>query len=314
MCTERYVNPFTDFGFKLLFGTPANKEFLIEFLNSILDCEERIVDISYNNTEVFGKTPEDRRAVYDLYCSTDDGSHIIVEMQNAYQRFFMDRTVCYSSFAMQAAARRGEWDYRLPKIYTVAFLNFSMDEYVGDPAYKHTVRLTDTETKKVFFDKLTYIYLEMPKFNKELDCLDGFADCWLYVIKNLALLNERPVELRDKVFERFFRAAEIAKFSPEQRVAYETSLKIMRDYNNTVKSAEEKGETRGREEGREEGLEEGLKKGRAEGRAEGRTEMSLKIARNLIALNFPLEEIALATGLSEREIERLVQSGENQKS
>lgn len=214
MCNERYVNPFTDFGFKLLFGTPANKEFLIAFLNSLLESEEEIVDISYNNTEIFGKTPDDRKAVYDLYCETTSGSHIIVEMQNAYQRYFLDRTIYYSSFPMQAAAKRGEWDYRLPPIYTVSFLNFNIGDFATDPNFKHVVRLMDVDTKRVFYNKLTYIYLEMPKFDKGVDDLHGYADCWLYVIKNLALLNERPKELREKVFERFSVPRKSQKLQP----------------------------------------------------------------------------------------------------
>ena len=286
MCTEKYVSPFTDFGFKLLFGTPANKEFLMAFLNSILDCKSPIEDISYDNTEVFGKTLDDRRAVYDLYCRTEDGSHIIVEMQNAYQRYFLDRTIYYSTFPIQAAARKGEWNYRLPPVYTVAFLNFSMDDYLGNPDYKHVCRLTDLDSHRVIYDKLTYIYLEMPKFNKDIDDLHGYADQWMYIIKNLEKLNEKPARFREKVYERFFRAAEIARFSLEQRTAYETSLKIMRDYNNTISSAEYKGYSAGKEEGME----------------EGSKMKAIEIARNLKRLGIPTDEIARATGLPESEI------------
>lgn len=293
MCTERYVNPFTDFGFKLLFGTPANKEFLIGFLNAIIDCPNQIVDISYNNTEVFGPTPDERKAVYDLYCETSDGSHIIVEMQNAYQRYFLDRTIFYSSFPIQAATKRGEWDFRLPRIYTIAFLNFGMSEYVDDPAYKHVVQLMDTHTHRVFFDKLTYIYLEMPKFNKEVDDLHGYTDCWMYIMKNLALLDEKPERFRDKVFERFFRVAEIARFNNEQRIAYKTSLKIMRDYNNTIHSAEEKG------------VERGIALGREEGREEGRLKEKNEIARKLLQLGLPDTQICESTGLTESELQQL---------
>lgn len=301
MCKERYVSPFTDFGFKLLFGTPANKEFLIQLLNALLDTPVPIVNISYNNTEVFGKPPDDRKAVYDLYCTTADSSHIIVEMQNAYQRYFLDRTVYYSSFAMQAAAKKGQWDYRLPPIYTVAFLNFCMDEYADTPAYKHVSKLMDTETNRVFYDKLTYIYIEMPKFDKDIDDLQGHAETWLYIIKNLALLDDKPSVLRGKVFERFFREAEIARFSPEKRLAYETSLKIMRDYNNTVTSAEWKGEVKGRAEG----LAEGRAEGRAEGIAEGMDRAKEDIARKLISLGLSDSDIIAATGLSKEEITKL---------
>ncbi|MDE6650153.1 MAG: Rpn family recombination-promoting nuclease/putative transposase, partial [Muribaculaceae bacterium] len=128
MCTEKYVYPFTDFGFKLLFGSAENREFLISFLNSLLGRDDEIVEITYRNTEMFGISADDRKAVYDIYCETSSGDHLIVEMQNAYQRYFLDRTIFYSSFPMQEAAKKGDWDYRLPSIYTVSFTNFAMPD------------------------------------------------------------------------------------------------------------------------------------------------------------------------------------------
>lgn len=281
MCTEKYIYPFTDFGFKLLFGLVENKEFLISFLNSLLGRDDEIVDITYKNTEMFGISADDRKAVYDLYCETSSGAHIIVEMQNAYQRYFLDRTIFYSSFPMQEAAKNGDWDYCLPSIYTVSFMNFTMPDSPCDPDFKHVVKLTDISTGQVFYDKLTYIYLEMPKFNKELDELESLSDHWLYVIKNLARLDEKPKELREKIFERFFRVAEIAGFSREKRMAYEASLKNMRDYVNTISAAEEKGE----------------KKGRAEEARE--------IARKLKDLGLSADKISSTTSLTESEISRL---------
>ncbi|MCM1111031.1 MAG: Rpn family recombination-promoting nuclease/putative transposase [Clostridium sp.] len=309
MCKEKFVDPFTDFGFKLLFGNNKNKEFLIAIINSLLELEHDVVDITYNNTEIFGKSADDRKAVYDLYCTTSDGSHIIVEMQNAYQRYFADRTVYYSSFLVQAAAKSGKWDYRLPPIYTIAFLNFKLDSYLGNPDYKHTIRLTDIRTSEVFYDKLTFIYLEMPKFNKEIDNLNGYADVWLYLIKNLVKLNERPAEFRGKIFERFFRNAEIARFTPEQRAEYESSLKNMRDYNNTINDAAARSRAEGIAKGLEKGRAEGLEKGRAEGlelgRAEGEHKKAIEIARKMISLGLSATEIAGATGLPETEIDNL---------
>lgn len=275
MCTERYINPFTDFGFKLLFGTPANKEFLIQILNSLFEGEHEITDISYNNTEIFGKSPDDRKAVYDLYCTTSTGDHIIVEMQNAYQRHFLDRTIFYSTFPIQAVAEKGVWDYKLPPIYTIAFLNFNMPQYVEVPKFKHVMRLMDVDTKQVFYDKLTYMYIELPKFNKDIDDLHQFSDFWIYLLKNLMLLNERPARFREKVFERFFRVAEIARFTPEERLAYEISLKNLRDYNNTIRTSEEVGI----EKGIGMGIGMGIEKGIGIGIEKGIKEQAISTAR-----------------------------------
>ncbi|MCC8037724.1 MAG: Rpn family recombination-promoting nuclease/putative transposase, partial [Bacteroidales bacterium] len=256
MCTERYIHPFTDFGFKRLFGNEHHKEFMIDFLNSLLEDEEPIKDITYMNTERLSRVTGERNAIFDIYCTTDAGTHFIVEMQNAYQPYYADRSIFYSTFPMHEIAQKGDWDFRLPKIYTVSFLNFNMPEFEGNPEAKHVVKLTDTTTGKVFSNKVTYIFLEMKKFTKEIEELETNVDKWLYVIKNMNQLDEFPARLKSALLERFFQAAEVFAFSKAERYAYEGSLKNMRDYNNTMRA----------------GIDKGYKEGHAEGRAEGRAE------------------------------------------
>ena len=169
-CKKRYINPYTDFGFKKLFGTEMNKDLLISFLNALFKGQEVITDIRYLPSEHFGQYGN-RRAIFDVYCENENGDNFIVEMQNAYQQFYKDRSVFYATFPIQDQAMTGEdWGYDLKKVYTVGILNFEFkeDEYSPDCLH-HEVKLMDTETKKVFYDKLTFIYLEMPKFNKTED-------------------------------------------------------------------------------------------------------------------------------------------------
>ncbi len=282
MCTERYIDPFTDFGFKRMFGSDRCKGYLINFLNSLLGDEDKIVDITYRNTEQLGLLPGDRNAIYDLYCTTDKNGHIIVEMQNSKQKFFIDRAVYYSTFPIQKAAEPGsEWNYQLPKVYMVAFLNFVMGDYAECPNYKHDVKLVDVATGNVFYQKLNYIFLEMPKFIKSEEELSDRQEDWLYVIKNLAKLPEIPERLNDELFQSFFHLAEVSKLSPEEYEAYEISLKRQRDNHNVVVTARE------------------------EGREEGRAEEKLTMAQNLKRLGIPLETIAEASGLSIEEIRNL---------
>jgi len=155
------------------------------------------------------------------------------------------------------------------------------------------VKLMDVEDKHVFYDKLTYVYLEMPKFSKTEDELVSMYDKWLFVLKNLTRLMERPAALQERVFTRFFEQAEIARFTPDESRIYEESLKQYRDLRNVVSSAER----RGREEGREEG--------RAEGRAEGIEENKRDNARKMKALGLSPDVIAQVTGLTVKEIDRL---------
>ena len=282
---ERYVNFYTDFAFKKLFGTEMNKDLLISFLNALLQGREVVLDINYLNTEHLGTQEYDRRAVFDVYCKNDKGEVFLVEMQKGEQQFFKDRSIYYSTFAIREQAPRGEWNYELKGVYTIGILNFCFDkEREGN--YYHEVKLMDTATKEVFYDKLVFIYLEMPKFTKQENELESLFDKWLYVIRNLAALMERPRVLQEKVFAHLFEAAEIAKFSRVERYEYEESLKAYRDWFSVMATAELRGEERRKEKG----LKEGLEKGRIEER--------LRNARGLKARGVDADIIAQVTGLS----------------
>lgn len=295
---ERYINPYTDFGFKLLFGTPMNKDLLIGFLNSLLHLEHEITDVTYLNTEHLSMAEWDRKAVFDVYCENTVGEKFIVEMQKAGQKFFKDRSVYYASFPIREQAKRGDWDYELKAVYTIGILNFVFDEDRDDENYfHHEVKLMDVHRKEVFYDKLTFIYLEMPKFRKSEDELVTPFDKWMFVLHNLSRLLERPAALQERVFTRLFETAEIAKFTPRKRMEYEESLKVYRDLTNVIDTAKWKG----REEGRKEGREEGRKEGREEGIKKGK----LEDAENLLRLGVSPEIISKATGLSLKAINDL---------
>ena len=163
----RYINPFTDFGFKRLFGAEANKDLPIDFLNELLAGEERIRDPTYLDTERLSRRPEDRKAIYDLYCENKEGERFIVELQNAPQFYFKDRSLYYSTFPIQEQAPKGKWDYELKAVYTIGILNFDLKDTIGAPEkYLHRVKLVELETQQVFYDKLTlstWKRLSLPK-------------------------------------------------------------------------------------------------------------------------------------------------------
>ena len=240
---ERFINPYTDFGFKKLFGTEMNKDLLISFLNALFNNSEReIEDVQYLNGENLGDGYGDRRSVFDVYCMTKDGSRFIVEMQKAEQTYFKDRSVYYATTPIRQQAPKGKWDYHLEDVYTVGILNFEFpnDEYPAD-SYRHEVKLKDVEDNHVFYDKLTFVYLEMPKFNKTEDELETMFDKWMFVLRNLSRLLERPKALQDRIFQRLFDQAEIAKYSDAERRLYEASQKEYWDYTSTLETAERKG-------------------------------------------------------------------------
>lgn len=284
---DRYINPFTDYGFKRLFGEEPNKDLLIDFLNELLRDEQgEIVQLSYLKTEMLGDTEVDRRAIFDLYCENEKGEKFIVELQKSKQNFFKDRALYYSTFPIREQAKRNDWNFELKAIYTIGILDFVFDEDKNDPdKFFYKVKLKDIETDKVFYDKLTFIYLEMPKFNKTLDELESHFDKWMYVLKNLKNLQRIPEKLQEKVFDKLFSTAELAKLTYEEVLSYEQSLKYYRDLQNSIDTSFS--------EGMEKGIEKGLKKG------------AQTIAINLLKLGLPLEDIAESTGLTIEEIKAL---------
>lgn len=282
--TEKYINPFTDYGFKRLFGEEPNKDLLMDFLNELLREEQgQIVELTYLKNENLSTTEFNRKAVFDLYCTNDKGEKFIVELQKTKQKFFKDRTLYYSTFPIREQAKRGsEWDFELKKVYTIAILDFIFDEDKNQPdKFRYDVKLSDIETNKVFYDKLMFIYLEMPKFNKTESQLKTRFDKWLYVLKNLHKLDRVPDNLRETIFLKLFETAEIARFTPEEYQYYEDSLKYYRDIKNSLDTARE------------------------EGRVEGETEEKIKIAKTAIREGLPDEVIMKLTGLSKQEINNL---------
>jgi predicted transposase/invertase (TIGR01784 family) len=311
---ERYINPFTDFGFKKIFGEEANKDLLIDFLNELLHETGPIVDLTYLKNEHLGSAQEDRKAIFDLYCENERGEKFIVELQKARQKFFKDRSLYYSTFAVQEQAKTGEWDFKLQRVYTVSIMDFVFDERQADPdKFIHTIGLLDEHTKTVFNDKLRFVYVEMPKFTKTEDELDTHFDKWLYLLRNLARLQAVPRRLQDRIFRKLFEVAELARYSPNDRRSYQDSVKYYRDIKNITDTALEEGIQRGLDLGIEkgiqlgieQGIEQGITQGITQGIGQGVTQERINIARTLKALGEPTDRIMQITGLSQAEINGL---------
>ncbi len=285
---DKYINPLTDFGFKKLFGVEPNKELLIDFLNQLLPSIHQIKNLTYTKNEHLGSSEYERKAIFDLYCESESGEKFIVEVQKAKQNFFKDRSVYYSTFPIQEQAKKGDWNFKLAAVYTIGILDFIFDEHKTQNELLHTVKLKD-QNDNVFYNKLTYIYIELPKFTKSDNELQSKFDKWLYVFRHLANLQNRPVVLQERIFKKLFEAAEIAKFTPKEKEQYEESLKYYRDLKNVVDSSKE----------------EGIKEGREKGIKEGKVKKSIEVAKEMKTDGFSLEKIARYTGLSIEEIQKL---------
>ncbi len=279
---ERYISLLTDFGFKRIFGTDLNKDLLINFLNSLFNGEEVIKDVKYLNSENVGDVFTERKAIFDVYCENEQGEKFIVEMQNAYQTFFKDRSLFYSTFPIIEQAPKGsDWNFCLKKVYVVALLNFKMSDEAFDASDTiHTIALMDTKTNKVFNAKLMFKYVEVGRFDKTDEELTSLSDKWMFVLKNLSRLNNRPSSLREKIFSRLFDAAAIARFTPIELREYEDSLKAYRDIKNSLDTAE------------------------AKGREEGINIANLAIAKRMLSDGMDMELVLKYTGLTEKQIKK----------
>lgn len=307
-----YANLTNDYMFKRIFGSEECKDILITFLNHIIgDCT--ITNVSFQNTEHLGPSVGDRKAVFDISCKTDRGEEFIVEMQNAPQHYFRDRSLFYTCYPIihQAAKAKEEflkqngntigfnWDFCLKPVKLIAVLNFSMTHAQGwdEHRYHSSYHIREDLSNEILHDKVQYIYLELGRFDKEVSQLETNYDKWMYLFKNMPKMKSRPQCYREKDFDRLFDIAGFINFTPEQFVEYQNSEKMIYDYKNTIDYAEQRGLEQGRAEGHI--------LGRAEGLTEGRAEEKRTIAREMLSRGIDPQLIIEVTGITEAELSDL---------
>ncbi|MCI7017164.1 MAG: Rpn family recombination-promoting nuclease/putative transposase [Prevotella sp.] len=280
----KYINPFTDVGFKRIFGQELSKPLLLDFLNSLFEGEKRIVNLTFLDKEQPALFEEDRSLIYDIYCETDEGEKIIVEMQNKSQPFFKNRSIYYVSESIARQGERGSsWNYEIDSVYLVAFLNFSPLDFKKQ--FRTDVVLAEKDTKEQFSDKLRMIYLQLPLFTKEADECENQVERWIYLLKNMETLNRLPWAAQSAVFKKLESIADVGGMTRAERLQYDEALKKYRDTISVF---------------------EGVRlEGRMEGNAEGRLEEKIAIARNLKSMGMSISDVSKATGLSEEGIKAL---------
>ncbi|MDR1962620.1 MAG: Rpn family recombination-promoting nuclease/putative transposase [Planctomycetaceae bacterium] len=288
---SKFINPYTDFGFKKLFGEEANKDLLIDFLNTLLPPKHQIATLEFRNADQLGDSYVDRRAIYDIYCENEKKEPFIVEMQKAEQEFFKDRSVYYVTHPIRKQGQKGLWNYQQLTVYFIGILDFQYDKDNPEPDLICKASLKDQHGRE-FYEKLQLIYIQMPLFTKTETELETHRDKWLYFLKNLPSLEQIPVIFNEEVFKKAFQTAEIAAMPEMEREIYQFELDGYRTYLATIETAEKKGKAKGREEG--------IAIGEAKRQAD-----KIETARNLKHLGVDCETIAKATGLSRNEIERL---------
>lgn len=300
MNAPRYINPLTDFGFKKIFG---NEDVMIAFLNDLLEPQSPIAHVTFIDKDELGVTRYERGVIYDLRCRCEDGSEVIVEMQNKGQLNFSDRILYYLSRSIASQAEKGntEWDYKLTPVFGIFFINFHLQGF--KPQSIRTIQMKVNETGEVFNDNLKAFTLELPDYRKrdEADC-KTYIDYWLYNLANMETMTKAiPFQTQRPIFEKVGNISELVNMTEQEREMYNISLDSYRTNLSVMKN--ERAE--GRAEGLAEGVAKGLAKGRAEGLAKGRIEERLANARNLKRLGVDNATISHALGLTLEEVESL---------
>ena len=296
----RYINPFTDWGFKRLFGQEFSKDLLINFLNDLFEGEFQIKDVTFKDKEQLGDSNDLRGCIFDIYCVTDDDKHFIVEMQNRWVPFFVNRSIYYASKAF--VAQRKKFDeagvrtailYQFVPVYVVCIMNFMPKEHEVTK-FRTDVALREKSSDTIFSDKLRFIYLSLPFFNKsEEECESGFEK-WIYVLKYMEMdevFKNLPLAEQKKMLDHLAKLPDVRYLSSEEQEKYDESIKAVDDYYSGLYGSYVEGE----------------EKGIAKGRAEGELSKSLTIARNLLAMGMSLPQIVKATGLNEEQLKQLLE-------
>jgi len=236
----KYINPYTDFGFKRLFGVEANKDLLIDFLNQMLPAKHQIKSLVFKNTENIPELSEDRKAIFDIHCESITGKRFIVEMQKAKIKYFKDRAVYYVTFPIIEQAGKGDWNFKLNPIYYITLLDFYYEPHSKKkkqiPKFRRDVMLID-QYGKVFYNKLRFTFMQMPAFDKTEDQLETHYDKWCYFLKHLEEFNDIPTILNEPVFHQAFKTAEIANLSKEEYKKYLDSLDAYREIKGVTENA-----------------------------------------------------------------------------
>lgn len=283
----KFLNPFTDVGFKRLFGQEVNKELLIEFLNDLLTGERQIEDLTFMDKEIMPESLGGRVIIFDILCKEPDGACFIVEMQNQYQDYFFDRGLYYLCRMISGQGKRGpDWNYDIYPVYGVYFLNFRLPRL---DKFRTDIVFSDRDTGELVNGKLRQIYLSLPYFMLGAEECKTDFDRWIYLLKNMDTLDRMPFEAKKAVFRKLLEVADVENMTPEEFDRYDESVKAYRDYVNTIATAERIS--------REKGVAEGIAKGMAKG--------TRKVAARLKKEGLTVDLIAKCTGLSVEEINKL---------
>ena len=292
-----YINPLTDFGFKKLFCSDRRgAERLLSLLRAYLpDKMEGVTTITFLPTELLGETENTKRVSFDIYGVTNDEKRVIVEMQRGEQTFFANRVITYNCRVISQNVERGDLEYNIPMVISFSIMDYTPKWFSKNDGFFHIVQLKD-EKNKIFSQKTFFCFLELRNFaapNPGQLTDRKFSDLrhkWAYVLKNMGQMEEQDLSQEDEMFRGMFEDGRYSKLTAMEKKEYKKSVLEYADVQDAIRCARQNSLQEGIEQGIEQGLEEGKR----------------QLIRSMFAEGIPIATISKITGLTEEELQELL--------
>ena len=298
----------TDYAFKKVFGSDTSKDILISFLNALVydDKKVKIKDLTivdpYNIPMIKGV----KDTFVDVKALLDDNTKVIIEMQVLNHKGFEKRVLYNAAKNYSVQLNKSENYNLLNPVIALSIVDFNMFE--NTPNIINHFKLLEKEEFITYNDDIELIFVELPKFKKELDELSNIKEEWIYFLKNAGSLEYIPNDLDNSIKEALNNVNE-ANLTKEELESQHKRKEFISIQKLAVLKADEdgfeKGMEKGLEKGLEQGMEKGLEKGLEQGMEKGLEQGKLEIAKKSLQQGLDMDTIVMITGLDKKVIERL---------
>ncbi len=303
LSAPRYLDATNDVAFKKVF---SHKEILIDFLNSILHLEEgsKIQELHFVSQEELPEIAKVKRSIFDIKVLDQSGFWYIIEMQNRPDASFLKRVQVYAASTHSNQLLKGHDYSSILPVIVISIVNGKLFPQEIGCINRHTTREEKTNTQHLF--ELSYVFVELGKFNKKEEELETMEDFWLSYLVDSTKVKHPPAKVRDPNILKAYEVLERFNWDDSAYDAY-IRAKLHADaeklaMEDEFHKGEITGEARGRAQGLEEGKAQGLEEGKAQGLEEGILKTKLETAKNLISKGFDEKTILDITNLSAQDL------------
>lgn len=222
---ERFISILSDYGFKATFGNESDTRFLRRALQALINSPVAIRKIEFVQNEIQGLTKDSRSGIYDLFCTDEKGNQFIVEMQLGEYPEFIQRMKFYALYRLNTLIRKGKYKFKdLPKIYCIGILAVSIFPHIVD--YQN-IAVLKNQNDELIDDQMTFITIELDKFQKGLEDVQTDLDKLIYTMKTIDTVTEPmqfPAFWTEEWLETAIKELDTRAMSPEKRMVYEMTV------------------------------------------------------------------------------------------